>query len=87
MGCLINKGIKQYAVITDFIQKLKKYYKTQSAQDWRGIIDNLPKCINHKNFKKSNFTLGKYLLILPRDLRITFTEHNVVSCKSMCPKL
>lgn len=28
MGCLINKGIKQYAVITDFIQKFKKYYKT-----------------------------------------------------------
>lgn len=67
--------------------KVKKVLQNQSAQDWRGIIDNLPKCINHKNFKKSNFTLGKYLLILPRDLRITFTEHNVVSCKSMCPTL
>lgn len=45
------------------------------------------KCINYKIFKKLNFIIGKYLLILLRDLWIIFIEYNVVFCKSMCLKL
>lgn len=52
---------------------VKEILQNQFVQDWRSIVDNSPKCINYRIFK-TNLNLEKYLLILPTDLRITFTK-------------
>lgn len=56
------------------IDILTQILQNQFIQEWRGLKDNSSNCNNYRIFKTKNFNLEKYMLILPRDLPITFTK-------------